>query len=200
LPESIVSDRGPQFAVELTKQLNKMLGIETRLSIAFYPQTDRQMEWMNQELEQYLRFFVDHRQKNWPEWLALAEFVVNNKVHTATKVSPFMANYGRELRMGEDIRKRGKVEKATEFVERIKKVYEETGAALKKVQEDMKKQADRGRRETEDWKKEDRVLLSTKDLVFKERLARKLVDQYISPYIIEKWYPPMQSSYNYQSQ
>jgi len=200
LPESIVSDRGPQFAVELTKQLNKMLGIETRLSIAFYPQTDRQMEWMNQELEQYLRFFVDHRQKNWPEWLALAEFVVNNKVHTATKVSPFMANYGRELRMGEDIRKRGKVEKATEFVERIKKVYEETGAALKKVQEDMKKQANRGRRETEDWKKEDRVLLSTKDLVFKERLARKLVDQYISPYIIEKWYPPMQSSYNYQSQ
>ncbi len=56
---------------------------------------------MNQELEQYLRFFVEHRQKDWPEWLAAAEFAVNNKVHTATKVSPFMANYGRELRMGE---------------------------------------------------------------------------------------------------
>ena len=55
---------------------------------------------MNQELEQYLRFFVDHRQKDWLEWLALAEFAVNNKVHTTTKVSPFMANYGRELRMG----------------------------------------------------------------------------------------------------
>ena len=44
------------------------------------------------------------------------EFAVNNKVHMATKVSPFMANYGRELRMGENIRKKGKVEKATEFV------------------------------------------------------------------------------------
>ena len=34
--ESIVSDRGPQFVVELTKELNKMLGIETKLSTAFH--------------------------------------------------------------------------------------------------------------------------------------------------------------------
>jgi len=44
LPESVVSDRGPQFAVELTRELNRMLGIETRLSTAFHPQKDRQME------------------------------------------------------------------------------------------------------------------------------------------------------------
>jgi len=133
LPESVVLDRGPQFAAELTKELNRMLGIETRLSIAFHPQMDGQTERMNQELEQYLRFFVDHRQKDWPEWLALVEFVVNNKVHIATKVLPFMANYRRELRMGGDIRKREKVEKATEFVERMKKVHEEAGVALKKA-------------------------------------------------------------------
>jgi len=131
---------------------------------------------MNQELEQYLRFFVDHRQKDWPEWLASAEFVVNNKVHMTTKVSPFMANYGRELRMGGDIRKRGKVEKATEFVERMKKVHKEAGVVLKKAQEDMKRQADKRRKKTEDWKRRDRILLSTKNLVFRERLARKLVD------------------------
>ena len=64
LPESVVSDRGPQFAVELTKELNRMLGIETRLLMVFHPQTDGQIERMNQELEQYLRFFVDHRQKD----------------------------------------------------------------------------------------------------------------------------------------
>jgi len=112
--------------------------------------------------------------------------VVNNKVHTATKVSPFMANYGREMRMGEDIKKRGKVEKVTEFVERIKKVYEEARAALKKVQKDMKRQVDRGRKETEEWKKGDRVMLSTKDLMFKERPVKKLVDHYVGPYTIEK--------------
>ena len=101
---------------------------------------------------------------------------MNNKVYTTMKILPFMANYGREMRMGGNIRKREKIEKVMEFVKRIKKVYEEAGAALKKVQEDMKKQADRGRKETEDWKKGNRVMLSTKDLVFKERLARKLVD------------------------
>jgi len=44
LPESIVSDRGPQFAVKLTKELNKMLEIEMKLSTAFHPQTNGQME------------------------------------------------------------------------------------------------------------------------------------------------------------
>ena len=110
-----------------------------KLSMAFHSQMDGQMEQMNQELEQYLRFFVDHRQKDWPEWLASAEFAVNNKVYTTTKVSLFMANYGRELRMGGDIRKRGKVEKVTEFVERMKKVHKKVEAALKKVQENMKR-------------------------------------------------------------
>ena len=73
---------------------------------------------------------------------------MNNKVHTATKMSPFMANYERELRMGGDIRKKGKVESATEFVERMKKVYEEAGTALTKTQEEMKRYADRSKKET----------------------------------------------------
>jgi len=64
LPESVVLDRGPQFAVELTRELNRMLGIEMRLSIVFHPQMDGQTERMNQELEQYLRFFVEYRQKD----------------------------------------------------------------------------------------------------------------------------------------
>jgi len=163
-----------------------MLGIKTKLLTAFHPQTDGQTERMNQELEQYLRFFIEHRQKDWPEWLAMAEFVINNKVHTATKVSPFMANYGKEMRMGGDIRKKGKVENATEFVERMKKVHKEAEAALRRTQEEMKRYADRGRKETEVWKKGDRVLLSTKDLVFKERPSKKLTERYVGPYAIEE--------------
>jgi len=118
--------------------------------------------------------------------LASAEFAVNNKVHMTTKISPFRANYRRELRMGGDIRRKGKVEKATEFVERMKQVQEEAGVALKKAQENMKRQTNKGRRENEDWKRGDRVLLSTKNLVFKKRLAKKLVDQYVGPYTIEE--------------
>ena len=118
----MISDKGPQFVMTLTRELNKILSIEMRLLTAFHPQTDGQIEWMNQELEQYLRFLIEYRQRDWPEWLATAEFAMNNKIHMATKISPFMANYGRELRMGADIRRKGKVRKATEFTERIKKV------------------------------------------------------------------------------
>jgi len=116
----------------------------------------------------------------------LAEFAVNNKINLTTKVFPFIANYGREVRIGGDIWKKGKVEKVTEFVKRMKRVQEEVGAALKKVQEEMKRYADKKRKEAEDWKKGNRVMLSTKDLVFKERPMRKLVERYVGPYKIEE--------------
>jgi len=60
------------------------------------------------------------------------EFEINNKAHSTAKVSPFIANYGRELRMKVDIRRKGKMEKATEFAERMKKVQEEVGVELKR--------------------------------------------------------------------
>jgi len=86
LPESIISDRGPQSVVGLMRELNKILGIKTKLLTAFHPQTDGQTERINQELEQYLRMFIDHCQEQWPEWLGTAEFAYNNKAHSGTNV------------------------------------------------------------------------------------------------------------------
>ena len=68
----------------------------------------------------------------------------------------------------------------------MKKVHKEAGVVLKRTQEKMKKYTDRSRRETEEWKKGDRVLLSTKDLVFKERPVRKLMERYVGLYKIEE--------------
>ena len=59
LSESIIFDRGLQFTAGVMRELNAMLGIESKLLTAFHPQTDGQTERMNQELEQYLRIFVD---------------------------------------------------------------------------------------------------------------------------------------------
>ena len=119
LPESIVLDKELQFVAEM---INRMLGIETRLFIVYHLQIDKQTERMNQELKQYLRFFMDHRQKDWLEQLTLAEFTVNNKIHLTTKVSPFIANYGREIKIGVDLRKKEKIERATEFAEKMRKM------------------------------------------------------------------------------
>ena len=64
--------------------MNEMLEIKSKLLTVFHPQTDRQTERVNQKLEQYLRMFIDHRQEQWPEWLGMAEFAYNNKVHSST--------------------------------------------------------------------------------------------------------------------
>jgi len=63
LPKSIISDRGPQFAAGLMQELNRMLEIKSKMSTVFHPQTDGQTERVNQELEQYLRMFIDYRQE-----------------------------------------------------------------------------------------------------------------------------------------
>ena len=126
-----------------------MLGIETKLLMSFHLQTNRQIEHMNQKLEQYFQFFVNHRQKNWPEWLASAKFVINNMAYSTTKVSLFMLNYGRDLRIGVDLRRKGKMEKAIDFAERMRRIQKEAEVALKKAQEEVKQQADRERKEVE---------------------------------------------------
>jgi len=169
------------------KELNCMLGIETKLSTAFHPQTDGQMERMNQELEQYLRMFIDHRQEQWPEWLGTAEFAYNNKVHTGTKVLPFKANNGQDPRMGFEMRKKGKYEGAEKFAERIKNVQEEAKAVLQKAQEDMKQYADRERGKVEEYQVGDLVLLSTKDLKYQMvgRRTEKLTEHFVGPYKVK---------------
>ena len=150
LPESIISNRGPQFVAEVMRELNAMLGIDSKLSTVFHLQTDRQMERINQELEQYLRMFIDHHQEQWLEWLETAEFAYNNKVQTSTKVLPFRANSGRDPHMEFELRKE-RFEKVSNFVKRIQEIQEEAKAALGKVQEDMKRYADRHRGEVEKY-------------------------------------------------
>ena len=135
----------------MIKELNSMLGIDTKLLTIYHPQIDGQTERMNQELEQYLRMFIDHRQEQWPDWLATAEFAYNNKVQTSTKVSLFKANIGQDPCMGFKIRKKGKFEKVEEFVTRMKEVHEEAEVALRKSQEEMRKYADRKRSKAEEY-------------------------------------------------
>jgi len=122
LPESIILDRGVQFAVGIMKELNNLLEIQTKLLTAYHPQTDRQTERINQELEQYLRVFIDHRQEQWPDWLGTAEFTYNNKIHVAIKTSPFKANYSQDPRMEFEGRRKGKYKAVGKFIEKMKKI------------------------------------------------------------------------------
>ena len=188
LPESIISDRGPQFIAGIMWELNRMLGIESKLLMAFHPQTDEQTERVNQELEQYLRMFIDHRQEQQPDWLGIAEFAYNNKAHLSTKMLSFKANYRQDPRMGFEMRRKGKYEGAEKFVTKIKEIQEEAKAVLGKAQEEMKKYTDRKRAKVDKYKVEDLVMLSTKDLKYQivGRRTKKLTERFIGPYKIKK--------------
>jgi len=89
-------------------------------------------------LEQYLCIFINHRQKQWPEWLETVEFAYNNKIHLATKILSFRANCGQDPRIEFEGRRRGKHKAVGEFVKRIKRIQKKAKAALKKAQEEIK--------------------------------------------------------------
>ena len=117
-----------------------------------------------------------------------AEFAFNNKVHTATKTSLFQVNYRRELRMGFDIRQKGKNEKVEEFVREMKERHEEARAVLVKSQEEMKRLVDKNRKEAEEYRVGDKVLISTKDFSkeLMKRVTKKLTEKFIGPYVVKK--------------
>ena len=88
----------------------------------------------------------------------------NNKIHAATKISPFKANYGQDPRMGFEGRRKEKYKAAGKFVERMKKIQEKAKVALGKAQEEIKRFADKKQRKGEEYRVGDLVLLSTKNL------------------------------------
>jgi len=188
LSKSIILDKGLQLAAEMIRELNQMLEIKSKLSTAFHPQTDGQTERVNQELEQYLRIFIDHRQEQWPNWLGTAEFTYNNKIYSSTKTSPFKANYRQDPRMGFEMRKKGKYEGAEKFTTKMREIQEEAKVALGKVQEEIKKYVDRKRGEADKYKVGDLVMLNTKDLKYQivGRRTEKLMERFVGPYKIKR--------------
>jgi len=91
----ILSDQGPQFALKFMEEFTKALETKRQLSIAYHPQTDGQMERINQEIGMFLWHYMNYQQDNWMDWLAAAEFQYNDKKHVATGRIPFKLNFRR---------------------------------------------------------------------------------------------------------
>lgn len=94
LPRKVILDRGPQFASTFMTSLFHILGIDANKSTAYHLQTDSQKERVNQEIEKYLWPFVNYQQDDWVNWLPIAQFLYNDKIHSSTGQSPFYMNYG----------------------------------------------------------------------------------------------------------
>jgi hypothetical protein len=183
LPEVVISDRGSQFVSNFTKDLYRLLGIKMNPSTAYHPQTDGQTERINQEVEQYLRLFVNYRQDDWVEWLPLAEFSYNDKIQSSTGYSPFYLNYGQHPRKSVEPRREVKTEAADVFEKRMKKIREEAAAAMEKAAKDMKKYYDKGRQDAPKYEIGDQVYLEGLH-ISTNRPSKKLEDRRYGPFRI----------------
>src|SRR6266436_1820528 len=130
LLEEVISNHRPAFVSNFLHELATLLGVKLTPSTSYHPQTDGQTEHVNQEIEAYLRVFVSHRQDDWANWLPLAEFAYNNKVHAATRWTPFELDAGQHPHLGVEPTRTLTVEAADTFARRLDCAQEEAKAAL----------------------------------------------------------------------
>jgi len=103
-------------------------------------------------------------------------------------MSPFKANYRQDPRMEFKGRRKEKYQGAEKFIKKMKGIQEEAKAALGRAQEEMKKYIDRKREKADNYKVEDLVMLSTKNLKYQMvgRRTEKLMERFVGPYKIKK--------------
>src|SRR5258705_8522276 len=189
LPEEVISNHGPTFVSNFSHELVALLGVKLTPSTSYHPQTDGQMERMNQEIEAYLRVFMSHQQDDWADWLPLAEFAYNNKVHAATHRTLFELNVGQHPCLGVEPMRTSTVEAADTFTRRLDHAQEEAKAALEWAADDMKRYYDQNCQAVPEYKVGDRVWLSLQNYS-SDHPMKKLDHKWAGPFLITKVISP----------
>ena len=138
IPENIITDRGAVFDSKFWKTFWTTLQTKPSMSTAYHPQTDGQTERVNSILNQYLRVYTNFMQDNWVQLLPFAEFTYNNAVHSATMVTPFMANYGVNPRFKPLTSATALTDDPNKLSVRLKAVHEFLSSNLEHARETMK--------------------------------------------------------------
>lgn len=194
IPDSMVSDRGPQFIAEVFQELNRLLKIQNNYSTANHPQSDGQTEIANAEMERYLRTFCAYMQDDWEEHLGLAEFAINANVSETTGISPFFASRGYDPRMVFDIRPRlapdsnidsPNKELAIKMAKRLRDIWEFLKNETRLSQARMEHFANNKRATAPAYQPNDKVFLNAKHLKT-ARPSKKLDHKNFGPYTIKR--------------
>jgi len=160
------------------------LGTSLNISSSYHPQTDGQTERFHCLLEEYLRHFVDARQKNWVQFLDVAQFCFNCQTSSSTGKSPFEIVSGRQPSLPHiiDHPYAGKNPQAHNFTREWKQTTDIARAYLEKASKHMKKWADKKRRPLE-FRAGDQVLIKLRpeQIRFRSRKDQRLVRKYEGP-------------------
>lgn len=186
VPMCIVSDRDPRFTSEFWKSLQVSLGSKLRLSSAYHPQTDGQIERTIQSLEYLLRSCVLEQGGSWDTYLPLIKFTYNNSFHSSIGMAPFEALYGRKCRTPLCWHETG------ESVVLGPELVRETTEKVKLIREKMK--ASHSRQKSYHYKRRKDLEFSAGDHVFfrvtpvtgvgRALKSKKLTPRFIGPYQI----------------
>jgi len=186
IPRRFISDRDTRFTSQFWRTMLDQLGSKAGLSTAFHPQTDGQTERTNQTLEQYLRCFADYEQTNWVALLPMAQFTYNNKKSATTGVSPFYANYGRELEFSREPKNLVRIaETARLQVEELKHLHQELSKDLEMEAYRMARWANKKRLEGPRLREGDKVYLLRKNIRTR-RPNDKLDHKKLGPFKIKR--------------
>ncbi|CCE34914.1 uncharacterized protein CPUR_08853 [Claviceps purpurea 20.1] len=189
IPLDIISDRDSRFTSHLWKDFLKLLGIKSRMSTAFHPQTDGQTERTNQTLEIYLRAFVNYEMSNWEDLLPTAEFAYNNTTSASSGLTPFYANYGYHPAAHNPPSETPLNPGSRLYAHWMTQVHEHAKKHLERSQKQMKHWADKRRSEAPIYKDDQLVMLNAKNIRTK-RPAQKLDKKMLGPFKILKVISP----------
>lgn len=89
LPEDIVSDRGPQFTSHVWSAFFRKLNVNISLTSGYHPQSNGQVEHLNQELTRFLRSYCCSNQSDWSRYLLWVEYAQNSIQKPSTGLTPF---------------------------------------------------------------------------------------------------------------
>ena len=182
VPESIISDRGPQFASVFWEQVCKLLRIKRAMSSAYHPETDGQTERTNRVVEEMLRSYVRPDQRDWDDYLWCVEFAINNSYSQSVKNTPFFLNYGQHPLTPTSLDLPKYVPRAQDFTEGISRAVREAKQHLGQARSKYQEYANRFRRPVS-YEPGDMVLLNTKNLRGSgEAGVRKLKPRFVGPF------------------
>ena len=165
------------------QEINKALGISTKLSTSFHPQTDGQTEIVNKEVQKFLWIYCFKKQDQWANWLAIAQFSINSKKHMSTKVVPFETAQSYVPHMGIEPLPVNKAPAAKDFTSEMEGMLESMRKNLEKAKEWMKLNANKSCSGALDYTIGQQVWLATENL-WLTHASQKLTERWLGPYTI----------------
>ncbi|QRV92243.1 Transposon Ty3-I Gag-Pol polyprotein [Ceratobasidium sp. AG-Ba] len=182
VPKVIVSDRDSLFTLIFWNETNRLMGIQTRMSSAYHPETNGATERANKTIGSMIRQCIKGRQSSWVRYLPGIEYAINASVSDTTGYSPFYLNYGRNpppTFWETDSEYSGVRTYLIRQREALMRAHDAMIAARVRQTEQANKH-----RKAAEFKVGDLVYLSSKNMRLPAKFSRKLTPKYIGPHRI----------------